>query len=147
MDFLLSLFISNFYFKKSIDKISKNVTNISDEINFIKNEIKKPLPVIRNLKVGDLAVARGYHLKATSKTPNIEFSVDLEVEITDISLSSAKIKVIDFSSPDKYGRDPNNRSAIIDYMNSQWISLISLEKRLSSIEEIRDSKLTELGID
>ena len=56
-----------------------------------------------------------------------------------------KVKAIDFQSNDSIGRDPNNKSGIIAFMQNKWVDKSDLELVVDD-RMGRDRKLRDLGI-
>jgi hypothetical protein len=71
------------------------------------------------------------------------FHVTYEVEIVEVSMDKVKVKAIDFTSNDKFARDPKHKSAIIDFMKDKWISKRDIELIVDDSMR-RDAKLQEI---
>ena len=72
-----------------------------------------------------------------------KFSVTYEVEILEVSIDRVKVKAIDFTSNDKFGKDPKHKSSIVDFMKDKWISKKDIELIVDDSMR-RDSKLQEI---
>jgi uncharacterized lipoprotein YehR (DUF1307 family) len=75
----------------------------------------------------------------------IEFTVDYEVEVVDISETEIKVKALNFVGNDSFSRDPQNRQSIISFLQDKWISKNEAQLILDESYS-RQSKLEELGL-
>ncbi len=99
---------------------------------------------ILSIDVGDRAIIPDYSLIYTES--NESFKVTYEVEIIDVSVDKVKVNAVDFTPNDKVGRDPKNKSGIIQFMQKKWISKKDIELVVDESMK-RDAKLRKLGIE
>jgi len=96
------------------------------------------------IEEGDTAILPNYGL-STKGENSISFHVTYEVQILEISQGKAKVSAIDYSSQDSYAKDPSNKSAIIAFLQNQWVSKNDLELVMDDKKK-RNIKLNQLGI-
>ena len=117
---LISLiFIGKLYSKNvSLQKEMANMKLTVDKVNQAQEELVSIDP-------GDRAILPEYGLKTVDTNEN--FHVTYEVEITEVSMDKVKVKAIDFTSNDKFAKDPKNKLSIINFLQNKWISKKEIE--------------------
>ena len=90
---------------------------------------------------GDKAILPEYGLKTVDTNEN--FHVTYEVEITEVSMDKVKVKAIDFTSNDKFAKDPKNKSSIINFLQNKWVSKKEIELIVDD-QMRRDRKLQQI---
>ena len=90
---------------------------------------------------GDKAILPEYGLKTVDTNEN--FHVTYEVEITEVSMDKVKVKAIDFTSNDKFAKDPKNKSSIINFLQNKWVSKKEIELIVDDSMR-RDRKLQQI---
>ena len=90
---------------------------------------------------GDRALLPEYGLKTLDTNEN--FHVTYEIEITEVSIDKVKVNAVDYTSNDKFAKDPNNRSSIINFLQYKWISKKEIELIVDD-QMRRDRKLQQI---
>ena len=90
---------------------------------------------------GDRAILPDYGLQHTDTKES--FSVTYEVEITEVSMDKVKVKAIDYTSSDKFARDPKNKQAIILFLQDKWVNKKDIELIVDDSMR-RDRKLQQI---
>jgi hypothetical protein len=133
---LISLiFIGKLYSKNVI--LQKEMVNMKltvDKVNQAQEELVSIDP-------GDRAILPEYGLKTVDTNEN--FHVTYEVEITEVSMDKVKVKAIDFTSNDKFAKDPKNKSSIINFLQNKWVSKKEIELIVDDSMR-RDRKLQQI---
>jgi len=133
---LISLiFIGKLYSKNVI--LQKEMVNMKltvDKVNQAQEELVSIDP-------GDRAILPEYGLKTVDTNEN--FHVTYEVEITEVSMDKVKVKAIDFTSNDKFAKDPKNKSSIINFLQNKWVSKKEIELIVDD-QMRRDRKLQQI---
>jgi len=133
---LISLiFIGKLYSKNFI--LQKEMVNMKltvDKVNQAQEELVSIDP-------GDRAILPEYGLKTVDTNEN--FHVTYEVEITEVSMDKVKVKAIDFTSNDKFAKDPKNKSSIINFLQNKWVSKKEIELIVDDSMR-RDRKLQQI---
>jgi lipopolysaccharide export LptBFGC system permease protein LptF len=121
------------------DKINKLEKNVEQE--------KTSKSKIFSIDVGDNAIIKDYGLIMHKGSPNeVEFSVTYEVEITETSMDSVKVKPTNITSQDQIGRDPKNKKSIMDFLDGKWVKKTTIELIIDD-KKRRNEKLSQLGIE
>jgi hypothetical protein len=133
---LISLiFIGVLYFK-NID-LQKEMASLRLEVK----KTKKSQEDLVSIDPGDRAILPEYGLKQIDT--NESFHVTYEIEITEVSIDKVKVNAVDYTSNDKFARDPNNRSSIINFLQNKWISKKEIELIVDD-QMRRDRKLQQI---
>ena len=90
---------------------------------------------------GDRAILPDYGLQHTDTKES--FSVTYEVEVLEVSMDKVKVKAIDYTSTDKFAKDPKNKQAIINFLQDKWVSKDSIELIVDDSMR-RDRKLQQI---
>ena len=133
---LISLiFIGKLYSKNvGLQKEMVNMKLTVDKVNQAQEELVSIDP-------GDRAILPEYGLKTVDTNEN--FHVTYEVEITEVSMDKVKVKAIDFTSNDKFAKDPKNKSSIINFLQNKWVSKKEIELIVDDSMR-RDRKLQQI---
>ncbi len=134
---LLASIIFNFKIYSEISLLRSKNSDLENKI--LKTEKEKEELV--SIDVGDKALMPDYGLSHTTSGEN--FSVTYEVEITEVSQESVKVKAIDFTSSDKWAKDPSHKQAIISFMQNKWIPKKEIELIVDE-QMRRDKKLQQI---
>jgi len=129
------IFIGVLYFK-NID-LQKEMTSLRSEVK----KTKKSQEDLVSIDPGDRAILPEYGLKQIDT--NESFHVTYEIEITEVSIDKVKVNAVDYTSNDKFARDPNNRSSIINFLQNKWISKKEIELIVND-QMRRDRKLQQI---
>lgn len=133
---LVSLvFIGVLYFKNiRLQKEMANMKLTIDKVNQAQEELVSIDP-------GDRAILPDYGLQQVDTGEN--FHVTYEVEITEVSVDKVKVRAIDYTSTDKFAKDPKNKSAIINFLQNKWVNKKDIELIIDDSMR-RDRKLQQI---
>jgi hypothetical protein len=133
---LVSLvFIGVLYFKNiRLQKEMANMKLTVDKVNQAQEELVSIDP-------GDRAILPDYGLQQVDTGEN--FHVTYEVEITEVSVDKVKVRAIDYTSTDKFAKDPKNKSAIINFLQNKWVNKKDIELIIDDSMR-RDRKLQQI---
>lgn len=133
---LISLiFIGKLYSKNvSLQIEMSNMKLTVDKVNQAQEELI-------SIDTGDRAILPDYGLQHTDTKES--FSVTYEVEITEVSMDRVKVKAIDYTSSDKFARDPKNKQAIILFLQDKWVNKKDIELIMDDSMR-RDRKLQQI---
>ena len=129
------IFIGKLY--SSNVSLQKEVTNMKltiDKVNQAQEELI-------SIDTGDRAILPDYGLQHTDTKEN--FSVTYEVEVLEVSMDKVKVKAINYTSTDKFAKDPKNKQAIINFLQDKWVSKDSIELIVDDSMR-RDRKLQQI---
>jgi hypothetical protein len=133
---LISLiFIGKLYSKNvSLQKEMANMKLTVDKVNQAQEELVSIDP-------GDRAILPDYGLQHTDTKEN--FSVTYEVEVLEVSMDKVKVKAINFTSTDKFAKDPKMKSSIINFLQDKWVNKKDIELIIDDSMR-RDRKLQQI---
>ena len=117
--------------------LQKEMANMKLEVE----KTKKAQEDLISIDLGDRALLPEYGLKTLDT--NESFHVTYEIEITEVSIDKVKVNAIDYTSNDKFAKDPNNRSSIINFLQNKWISKKEIELIVDD-QMRRDRKLQQI---
>ena len=127
-----------------IGKLYLSNIGLQKEMANMKLEVEKTKKVQEDLvsiDLGDRALLPEYGLKTLDT--NESFHVTYEIEITEVSIDKVKVNAVDYTSNDKFAKDPNNRSSIINFLQNKWISKKEIELIVDD-QMRRDRKLQQI---
>jgi hypothetical protein len=133
---LISLVFIGFLYSKNLG-LQKEMANMKltvDKVNQAQEELVSIDP-------GDRAILPDYGLQQVDTKEN--FHVTYEVEITEVSMDKVKVKAIDFTSTDKFAKDPKNKLSIINFLQNKWVSKKEIELIIDDSMR-RDRKLQQI---
>lgn len=136
------LFIISLYDK--CDTIRKELDNVKSSVF----KEKQKLDNLVSIEPGDTCIIPDYRLTNTDETRNpiqINFGVTYEAEILEVSKDKLKVRAVNYTSNDKFPRDPKNRKGIIDFLQDKWVDK-SIVELVIDTRKRRNIKLDELGI-
>ena len=133
---LISLFFISKLYSKNTD-LQKEISNMKLEVE----KTKKSQEDLVSIDPGDRAILPDYGLKQVDT--NESFEVTYEVEIVEVSMGKVKVKAIDFTSNDKFARDPKNKSSIINFLQDKWVKKRDIELIVDDSMR-RDRKLQQI---
>jgi hypothetical protein len=139
----LSVIFLGILFTKNVELQNK----LNETLSKMEKE-KKNLDKLIEIEPGDTGIIPNYGLMNTDKnrTPvEIRYSVTYEVEIIEVAKDKLKVRATDYTSTDRYPRDPKNRKSIIDFLQDKWVDKNSVEL-VMDVKKRRNIKLAELGI-
>ena len=117
--------------------LQKEMANMKLEVE----KTKKAQEDLVSIDLGDRALLPEYGLKTLDT--NESFHVTYEIEITEVSIDKVKVNAIDYTSNDKFAKDPNNRSSIINFLQNKWVSKKEIELIVDD-QMRRDRKLQQI---
>ena len=133
---LVSLVFIGFLYFKNVD-LQKKMTGLKLEVK----KTKKAQEDLVSIDPGDRALLPEYGL--TTIDTNENFHVTYEIEITEVSMDKVKVNAVDYTSNDKFAKDPNNRSSIINFLQNKWVSKKKIELIVDD-QMRRDRKLQQI---
>ena len=133
---LISLIFIGFLYSKNLG-LQKEMANMKLEVE----KTKKYQEDLVSIDPGDRALLPEYGLKTIDTNEN--FHVTYEIEITEVSIDKVKVNAVDYTSNDKFAKDPNNRSSIINFLQNKWVSKKEIELIVDD-QMRRDRKLQQI---
>jgi hypothetical protein len=133
---LVSLVFIGLLYSKNVG-LQKEMANMKltvDKVNQAQEELVSIDP-------GDRAILPDYGLSHTETKE--DFHVTYEVEILEVSVDKVKVKAIDYTSTDKFAKDPKNKSAIINFLQDKWVKKKDIELIIDDSMR-RDRKLQQI---
>ena len=127
-----------------IGKLYSKNTNLQKELSNMKLEVekaKKSQEELVSIDPGDRAILPDYGLKQVDT--NESFEVTYEVEIVEVSMDKVKVKAVDFTSNDRFAKDPKNKSSIINFLQDKWVKKRDIELIVDDSMR-RDRKLQQI---
>jgi hypothetical protein len=129
------IFIGKLYSSNvSLQKEMANMKLTVDKVNQAQEELVSIDP-------GDRAILPDYGLQHTDTKEN--FSVTYEVEVLEVSMDKVKVKAINFTSTDKFAKDPKMKSSIINFLQDKWVKKKDIELIIDDSMR-RDRKLQQI---
>ena len=128
-------FIHRLYSK--IEKLQKE----NFDLKLVVDKTMKDAEELVSIDPGDRAILPDYGLQHADTKEN--FKVTYEVEVLEVSMDKVKIKAVDFTSTDKFGKDPKNKSSIINFLQDKWVSKEDIELIIDDSMR-RDRKLQQI---
>jgi hypothetical protein len=129
------IFIGKLYSSNvSLQKEMGNMKLTVDKVNQAQEELVSIDP-------GDRAILPDYGLQHTDTKEN--FSVTYEVEVLEVSMDKVKVKAINFTSTDKFAKDPKMKSSIINFLQDKWVNKKDIELIIDDSMR-RDRKLQQI---
>ena len=133
---LISLiFIGKLYLKNiNLQKEIVNMKLTVDKVSQAQEELVSIDP-------GDRAILPDYGLQQVDTKE--DFHVTYEVEVLEVSMDKVKVKAIDYTSTDRFAKDPKNKSAIIKFLQNKWVNKKDIELIIDDSMR-RDRKLQQI---
>jgi hypothetical protein len=129
------IFIGKLYSSNvSLQKEMANMKLTVDKVNQAQEELVSIDP-------GDRAILPDYGLQQVETKE--DFYVTYEVEILEVSVDKVKVKAIDYTSTDRFAKDPKNKSAIINFLQDKWVKKKDIELIIDDSMR-RDRKLQQI---
>jgi len=122
---------------------SKNVSLQVEMVNMklTVDKINQAQEDLISIDTGDRAILPDYGLEHTETKEN--FHVTYEVEVLEVSMDKVKVKAINYTSSDKFARDPKNKQAIINFLQDKWVNKKDIELIVDDSMR-RDRKLQQI---
>jgi len=133
---LISLVFIGFLYSKNVG-LQKEMANMKltvDKVNQAQEELV-------SIDTGDRAILPDYGLQQVDTKEN--FHVTYEVEVLEVSMDKVKVKAIDYTSTDKFAKDPKNKSSIINFLQNKWVDKKDIELIIDDSMR-RDRKLQQI---
>jgi hypothetical protein len=143
----ITLFLSVIFLAILFTKNVELQNKLNETLSKMDQE-KKKLDNLIEIDPGDSGIIPNYRLSNTDETrtpAQINFVVTYEVEIIEVSKDKLKVRATDYTSTDKFPRDPANKKGIIDFLKDKWVDKNSVEIVMDT-KKRRSIKLAELGI-
>jgi len=132
----ISLVFIGFLYHKNVE-LQKEMANMKltvDKVNQAQEELVSIDP-------GDRAILPDYGLQQVDTKE--DFHVTYEVEVLEVSMDKVKVKAIDYTSTDRFAKDPKNKSAIINFLQNKWVNKKDIELIIDDSMR-RDRKLQQI---
>lgn len=133
---LVSLCLIAFLYSRNL-ALQKVISNMKSEVEKTKQEQEE----LVSIDVGDKAIIPNYGLTHTDTKE--DFQVTYEVEIVEVSTKKVKVRAVNFTSTDKFARDPKNKHSIIQFLQDKWVDRKSIELLVDE-QMRRDRKLKQI---
>lgn len=133
---LVSLCFTAFLYSRNL-ALQKVISNMKSEVEKTKQEQEE----LVSIDVGDKAILPNYGLTHTDTKE--DFQVTYEVEIVEVSTKKVKVRAVNFTSTDKFARDPKNKHSIIQFLQDKWVDRKSIELLVDE-QMRRDRKLKQI---
>ena len=128
--FIGKLYSKNFSLQVEIANMKLTV----DKVNQAQEELVSIDP-------GDRAILPDYGLQQVDTKE--DFHVTYEVEVLEVSMDKVKVKAIDYTSTDRFAKDPKNKSSIINFLQNKWVNKKDIELIIDDSMR-RDRKLQQI---
>jgi hypothetical protein len=138
--FIVVLFANLTFTHRLYSKVEK-LQKENDNLKLIADKTLKDAEELVSIEPGDKAILPDYGLQHTDTKES--FHITYEVEVVEVSLDKVKVKAIDFTSEDKFAKDPKNKSAIINFLQDKWVKKDSIELIIDDSMR-RDRKLQQI---
>lgn len=142
----ITLFLSVIFLAILFTKNVKLQNKLNETLSKIEKE-KKSLDNLIEIEPGDSGIIN-YRLTNTDQKRNpveINFEVTYEVDIIEVAKDKLKVRATNYTSIDKFPRDPANKKGIIDFLQDKWVDKSEVEL-VMDVKKRRNIKLSELGI-
>ena len=138
--FVVVLLINLTFTHRLYSKVEK-LQKENDNLRLIADKTLKDAEELVSIEPGDKAILPDYGLQHTDTKES--FRITYEVEVVEVSLDKVKVKAINFTSEDKFAKDPKNKSAIVNFLQDKWVKKDSIELIIDDSMR-RDRKLQQI---
>jgi hypothetical protein len=138
--FIVVLLVNLTFTHRLYSKVEK-LQKENDNLKLIADKTLKDAEELVSIEPGDKAILPDYGLQHADTKES--FSITYEVEVVEVSLDKVKVKAINFTSEDKFAKDPRNKSAIINFLQNKWVKKDSIELIIDDSMR-RDRKLQQI---
>lgn len=138
--FVVVLFANLTFTHRLYSKIEK-LQKENDNLKLISDKTLKDAEELVSIEPGDKAILPDYGLQHAETKES--FTVTYEVEVVEVSLDKVKVKAVDFTSEDKFAKDPKNKSSIVNFLQDKWVKKDSIELIIDDSMR-RDRKLQQI---
>jgi hypothetical protein len=133
---LVSLVFIGLLYSKNVG-LQKEIVNMKLTVD----KVSQAQEELVSIDPGDRAILPDYGLSHTETKE--DFHVTYEVEILEVSVDKVKVKALDYTSTDKFAKDPKNKSAIINFLQDKWVKKKDIELIIDDSMR-RDRKLQQI---
>lgn len=135
-------FIHRLYSKiEKLQEENRDLKELADKLQLLADKTIKDAEELVSIEPGDKAILPDYGLQHTETKES--FTVTYEVEVTEVSLDKVKVKAIDYTSEDKFAKDPKNKSAIVNFLQDKWVPKDKIELIIDDSMR-RDRKIQQI---
>jgi len=138
--FIVVLLVNLLFTHRLYSKVEK-LQKENDNLRLIADKTLKDAEELVSIEPGDKAILPDYGLQHTDTKES--FSITYEVEVLEVSLDKVKVKAINFTSEDKFAKDPKNKSSIINFLQDKWVKKDDIELIIDDSMR-RDRKLQQI---
>lgn len=138
--FVVVMFVNLTFTHRLYSKVEK-LQKENDNLKLVADKTLKDAEELVSIEPGDKAILPDYGLQHTETKES--FTVTYEVEVVEVSLDKVKVKAVDFTSEDKFAKDPKNKSAIVNFLQDKWVKKDSIELIIDDSMR-RDRKLQQI---
>jgi hypothetical protein len=133
---LVSLIFIGFLYSKNVG-LQKEIVNMKLTVD----KVSQAQEELVSIDPGDRAILPDYGLQQVDTKE--DFHVTYEVEILEVSLDRVKVKAIDYTSTDRFAKDPKNKTSIINFLQDKWVNKKDIELIIDDSMR-RDRKLQQI---
>lgn len=138
--FVVVMFVNLTFTHRLYSKVEK-LQKENDNLRLIADKTLKDAEELVSIEPGDKAILPDYGLQHTDTKES--FHITYEVEILEVSLDKVKVKAINFTSENKFAKDPKNKLAIINFLQDKWVKKDDIELIIDDSMR-RDRKLQQI---
>jgi hypothetical protein len=138
--FIVVLLVNLSFTHRLYSKVEK-LQKENDNLKLIADKTLKDAEELVSIEPGDKAILPDYGLQHADTKES--FSITYEVVVIEVSLDKVKVKAINFTSEDKFAKDPKNKSSIINFLQNKWVKKDSIELIIDDSMR-RDRKLQQI---
>jgi hypothetical protein len=138
--FIVVLLVNLSFTHRLYSKVEK-LQKENDNLRLIADKTLKDAEELVSIEPGDKAILPDYGLQHADTKES--FSITYEVVVIEVSLDKVKVKAINFTSEDKFAKDPKNKSSIINFLQNKWVKKDSIELIIDDSMR-RDRKLQQI---
>lgn len=118
-------------------ELKAKVLTLKDEVS----KKKKEQDDILKFYIGCKVLIPNYGLQ--DKSNNKSFKVNYEADVIDVSDTKLKVNAYGMTSDDAFGKDPANKSAIVNFLQGHWVNKEDVQLIVDDSHK-RQIKLNEL---
>ena len=138
--FIVVLLVNLTFTHRLYSKVEK-LQKENDNLKLIADKTLKDAEELVSIEPGDKAILPDYGLQHTDTKES--FHITYEVEVLEVSLDKVKVKAINFTSEDKFAKDPKNKASIINFLQDKWVKKDDIELIIDDSMR-RDRKLQQI---
>ena len=138
--FIVVMFANLTFTHRLYSKVEK-LQKENDNLKLIADKTLKDAEELVSIEPGDKAILPDYGLQHTDTKES--FHITYEVEVVEVSLDKVKVKAINFTSEDKFAKNPKNKASIINFLQDKWVKKDDIELIIDDSMR-RDRKLQQI---